>query len=191
MARKTIASPPHGRAVVAIGSRNRAKTEGVRKAFKQLLRDVEFKEADVAAMVKVQPMGMDETVRGARRRAELAIKKGEGADFGVGVEAGLVELVEGFFLNLQIAAILDSADHLSFGCSSGFPIPASFVAKLKQDRGELDRYTHELTGAAKVREEHGIVYRLSGRRLSRVEMTEQCVSMALIPWLNGKLYGFK
>jgi inosine/xanthosine triphosphatase len=175
--------------VVAIGSRNRAKTEGVRRAFKQFLRAAEFKEVDVAPMVKVQPMSMDETLRGAKRRAELAIRR-EGADFGVGVEAGLVELVEGFFLNLQIAAILDSADHISFGCSPGFPIPASFVAKLKDNRGELDLFTHELTGAAKVREEHGIVYRLSGRRLSRVEMTEQCVMMALIPWRNRRLYGF-
>jgi len=177
------------RSVVAIGSRNRAKTEGVRRAFGQLLGGVEFKELDVTAMVKTQPMSLDETVRGARRRAELAVSE-DGADFGVGVEAGLVELAEGFFLNVQIAAIIDSADRLSFGCSSGFPIPAKFVAKLKQGREELDRYTHELTGARKVREEHGIVYRLSGRRLSRVQMTEQCVSMALIPWLNAEVYGF-
>jgi len=106
------------------------------------------------------------------------------------VEAGLVELAEGFFLNVQIAAIVDTKGRLSYGCSSGFPIPTRFVERLMQSREELDRYTHELIGATKVREEHGIVYRLSGGRLSRVEMTEQCVSMALIPWLNGKLYGF-
>jgi inosine/xanthosine triphosphatase len=175
--------------VIAIGSRNRAKTEGVRRAFEHFLLDVEFKELDVTTMVKSQPMSMDETVKGARQRAELAITK-EGADFGVGVEAGLAELVEGFFLNVQIAAIADTADHLSFGCSSGFPIPTRFVERLKQNREELDRYTHELAGAKKVREEEGIVYRLSGGRLSRVEMTEQCVSMALIPWMNAKLYGF-
>ena len=67
---------------------------------------------------------------------------------------------------------------------------SSDLEKLKKTREELDRYTHELVGAKKVREEEGVVYRLSGRRLSRVEMTEQCVSMALIPWLNAKLYGF-
>jgi len=188
MARK-VAALIRERSLVAIGSRNRAKTNGVRRAFKRFLRDAEFRELDFTAKVNVQPMSMDETVNGARRRAELAIK-GEHADFGVGVEAGLFELTGGFFLNIQIAAIVDSKGHLSFGCSSGFPIPARFVTELKQDRGELDRYTHELAGAKKVREEEGIVYHLSGRRLSRVEMTEQCVSMALIPWLNGKLYGF-
>jgi inosine/xanthosine triphosphatase len=188
MARKTAASAWE-RSVVAIGSRNRAKTEGVKRAFKRLLRNVEFKELDFTAVVKIQPMSMDETVKGARQRAELAIKR-EGADFGVGVEAGLVELADGFFLNVQIAAIVDISGHLSYGCSSGFLIPTRFVEKLRQNREELDAYTHELAGAKKVREEEGIVHRLSGGRLSRVEMTEQCVSMALIPWLNGKLYGF-
>ena len=87
-------------------------------------------------------------------RAELAMKE-EGAEFGVGVEAGLVELAGGLFLNLQVAAVVDATGRLSFGSSSGFPIPAKFAAKLKENREELDRYTHELTGAKKVREEEG------------------------------------
>jgi len=188
MARKTTV-PAKGRPVVVVGSRNRAKTQGVQRAFRRFLKGIEFRELDVTAKVKTQPMSIDETVKGARRRAELAIKSG-GADFGVGVEAGLVELPEASFLNIQIAAILDASGHLSFGCSSGFPIPTRFVERLKQNSEELDRYTHELAGPKKVREEEGIVYRLSGGRMSRVEMTEQCVSMALIPWLNAKLYGF-
>ena len=138
MARKIVVSA-RVRSVVSIGSRNRAKTEGVRRAFKHFLRDVDFKELDVTAMVKNQPMNMDETVKGARQRAELAVKT-DGADFGVGVEAGLVELAEGFFLNVQIAAIVDSSGRLSFGCSSGFPIPSRFVERLRKNYEELDRY---------------------------------------------------
>jgi hypothetical protein len=74
MARKAAILTARGRSVVAIGSRNRAKTEGVRRAFKQLLRDVEFEELDFTAVVKTQPMSMDETVKGAKKRAELAIE---------------------------------------------------------------------------------------------------------------------
>ncbi len=182
---------PVGRIVVAVGSTNAAKTLGVKRAFSTLFRDMELKEVDATALVRVQPMTLDETVEGAHVRAKLALRS-PGADFGVGVEAGLVGLGKnrrGHYVNLQVAAIVDSSSHLSFGFSSGFPIPTRFVAKLKQGREELDSYTHELAGAKKVREEDGIVYHLSGGRLSRVEMTEQCVSMALIPWLNKKLYG--
>ena len=194
MARKTTPSvrPP----LVAIGSRNRAKVEGVRSVFKQFFRDVEFKELDLTTRVKIQPMSLDETVRGARQRAEFAIREEEAA-FGVGVEAGIIKLAEedndgkGFFLNVQIAAIVDSSRRFSFGSSAGFPIPARFVSMMEgQNRDELDKYSHELTGAKKIREEHGVVYHLSKRYLSRVEMTEQCVSMALIPWLNKQTFEF-
>ncbi|HVC27243.1 MAG TPA: inosine/xanthosine triphosphatase [Nitrososphaerales archaeon] len=184
--------PPGEHAVVAVGSTNAAKTAGVKRAFSPLFPKLELREVDASSLVRAQPMGLEETVEGAQERAIFALESAR-PDFGVGVEAGLVELGKdwpGHYLNLQVAAIVDSAGHLSFGCSSGFPIPKRFAERLKQGRGELDRYTHELAGARKVREEEGIVYHLSGRRLSRVEMTEQCVSMALIPWLNGKLYGF-
>lgn len=176
------------RDVVAIGSKNRAKTEGAKLAFKRFLPKAEFRSSDVTTRVRVQPMNLDETVEGARRRAELALVE-HGARFGVGVEAGLVGLGSGFFLNLQIGAVVDDSGHLSFGCSSGFPIPKTLASKLEDNSHELDHYTRELTGAEKVPEEHGVVYRLSGGRLSRLQMTEQCVSMALIPWLNPKLYG--
>ncbi len=142
--------------------------------------------------MRAQPLSLDETVEGAEERAIFALESAR-PDFGVGVEAGLIGLGKGWpghYLNLQVAAVVDFSGHLSFGCSSGFPIPKRFATKVKRNGEELDRYTHELTGAEVVREEHGIVYHLSGKRLSRVEMTEQCVSMALIPWLNKKTFGF-
>lgn len=185
--------PSRKRVVVAVGSRNAAKTAGVRRAFSAFFQDVEIKEVDTTSLVRAQPTSLDETVEGAEERAIFALESAR-SDFGVGVEAGLIGLGKGWpghHLNLQVAAVLDFAGHLSFGCSSGFPIPTRFVERVKQNREELDRYARELTGVREVREEHGIVYHLSGRRLSRVEMTEQCVSMALIPWLHAKLYGFK
>jgi inosine/xanthosine triphosphatase len=194
MTRKAATPPRHP--VVAIGSRNRAKVQGVMKAFAHYFKGVEFKELDLTSRVKIQPMTLDETVRGARHRAEFAIEE-EGADFGVGVEAGIIKLAEEtnegerFFLNVQIAAIVDSAHRLSFGSSPGFPIPTKFVSLLEGERVELDRFSHQLTGAKRIREEHGVVYHLSKRHLSRVEMTEQCVSMALIPWLNKGTFGFR
>jgi inosine/xanthosine triphosphatase len=184
---------PAKRTHVAIGSTNPAKMKGTRLAFSRTLGrgPVLLKGVDTTALVRSQPLSLDETVEGAQERAAFALETAR-PDFGVGVEAGLFGLGRawpGHFLNVQIAAVVDRAGHLSFGCSSGFPIPGGLVAKLKERREELDRYTHELVGVTKVKEEHGIVYHLSQRRLSRVEMTEQCVSMALIPWLNPKAYG--
>jgi inosine/xanthosine triphosphatase len=192
LTRRTAASTKS--VVVAIGSKNRAKVEGVRRAFTQLFPRAEFRKLDLTKHVKIQPMGLEETVEGARLRAEFAIEE-EDADYGVGVEAGIIKLAEGedgqrFFLNVQIAAVVDSAHRLSFGSSSGFPIPSTFVSLLEDTNAELDKFAHELTGAKEISEEEGVVYHLSKGSLSRVDMTQQCVSMALIPWLNRKLYGF-
>jgi len=177
---------------VAIGSTNPAKVKGTRLAFSHALglRTVTIRAVKTIPFVGSQPLSLEETVEGAQERAMFSLESAR-LDFGVGVEAGLVELGEGFpghYLNLQVAAVVDSEGHLSFGCSSGFPIPRRFAEKLKQSREELDRYTHELVGDKRVREEEGIVYHLSKKRLSRVQMTEQCVSMALIPWLNRRVY---
>ncbi len=182
---------PARRTRVALGSANPAKMKGTRLAFSHAFGTVVLKAVDTTALVRSQPLTLEETVEGAQERAIFALETAR-PDYGVGVEAGLVELGKGWpghHLNLQVAAVVDSAGHLSFGCSSGFPIPGKFASKLKESHEELDRYAHELTGAGKIREEHGIVYHLSGRRLSRVQMTEQCVSMALFPWLNPKVYG--
>lgn len=185
---------PAKRTQVAIGSTNPAKMKGTRLAFSRTLRagPVVLRGVDTTALVRSQPLTLDETVEGAQERAVFALETAR-PDFGVGVEAGLVGLGAAWpnhFLNVQVAAVVDRTGHLSFGCSSGFPIPSRLVAKLKERSEELDRYTHDLVGAGKVKEEHGIVYHLSQRRLSRVDMTEQCVSMALIPWLNRKAYDF-
>ena len=180
------------RLLVAVGSTNPAKEKGVRLAFSRAFGAVRLKQVDASSLVKSQPLTLEETVEGAEERAIFALESAR-PDFAVGVEAGLVSLGRGWpdhHLNLQIAAVIDRDGRLSFGSSSGFPIPAKFAKTLKQGGGELDRYALELTGAKKVLEEHGIVYHLSRRRLSRVEMTEQCVSMALMPWLNAKVYGF-
>lgn len=178
--------------LVAVGSRNPAKTKGTRAAFAHIFHRIELKAVDAAVgtSVKIQPLSLEETAEGARTRALFALNSAK-ADFGVGVEAGIVQIGKyhpGHFVNLQIAAVVDSPGRISFGLSSGFPIPAKFAAKLRRDRDELDRYAHDLTGAANVEEEHGVVYHLSGERLSRVQMTEQCVSMALIPWINKKTF---
>ncbi len=179
------------RTVVAIGSTNPAKRKGTSLAFSRVFKNVQLKTVDTTSLVRAQPISLEETVEGAQERAIFALESAR-PDFGVGVEAGLMELGKGWpdhYLNLQIAAVVDKAGALSFGCSSGFPIPARFVENLRERREELEQYAHELTGAKKIREEHGIVYHLTGKHLSRVEMTEQCVSMALVPWQNAKVYG--
>ena len=178
-----------GRPLVAIGSRNPAKTKGVRSVFPALAPGCTFVEVDTSSVVRAQPMGMRQVLAGASKRAGFALSSCS-ADFGVGVEAGILSVTPHQHINLQVAVIMDNEGHTGTGISSGFLIPERFVDRMRREGVELDRYSHELTGAEAITEEEGIVFHVSKGRVSRLEMTEQCVSMALIPWLNRKAYGF-
>lgn len=179
---------PEKERLVAIGSLNPAKTLGVRRVFSSFFYNCRFVEVSASSIVKVQPVGMDEVLRGATERARFAMSQSR-ADFGVGVEAGLLPVTPGQHINLQVAVILDNKGHSGVGFSCGFLIPEPFVGKMTRDGAELDTYARELTGASKVREEDGIVFHLTKGSVSRVEMTDQCVRMALVPWLNRNQYG--
>jgi len=174
--------------VVAIGSLNPAKALGIKHVFSGFFYNCTFAEVSTASIVKEQPVGMEEVLSGATKRARFAISQAHG-DFGVGVEAGLLTIDPHQHINLQVAVIVDEKGNSGTGLSCGFPIPETFVNRMQSEGAELDKYAAELTGAPKVREEDGIVYHLTKAGVSRLEMTEQCVRMALVPWLNAKQYG--
>ena len=178
------------RPLVAIGSRNPAKTLGVKNVFSAIFSDSRFVEIDVSRVVKSQPMGLREVARSASKRARFAIAEA-GAEFGVGVEAGLIAVAPQEHVNLQVACIVDKNGNSGLGLSSGFQVPRSFVRRMKKEGMELNRYSYELTRAEKISQEEGIVYYLTDGRTSRIQMTEQSVSMALVPWLNMEAYGVK
>jgi inosine/xanthosine triphosphatase len=178
-----------GQPLVAIGSRNPAKTKGVREVFPQFFPECRFIEVETTSVVKAQPVGMEQLLSGASSRAEFALSH-TAAFFGVGVEAGILTIAPRQHINLQVAVIVDNEGHTGSGLSCGFLIPDRFVERMLREGKELDAYSHELTGAEKIREEDGIVYHVSRGAVSRRQMTQQCVSMALVPWLNKKAYGF-
>ena len=181
---------PHTGPLVAIGSRNPAKTLGVKKVFSAFFRGARFVEVDASSVVRAQPVGIDQVLGGASKRARFALAEA-GADFGVGVEAGILSVGRRRHVNLQIAFIVDREGNSGLGFSSGFLIPEPFVRRMAREGMELDRYSHELTRAEKISKEEGIVYHLTEGRVSRLQMTEQGVSMALVPWLNAETYGVR
>ncbi len=173
--------------LVAVGSRNPAKTVGAKNVFQTYFPGCTFAEVDTRAVARAQPVGMDQVAEGALARARFALEEAK-ADFGVGVEAGLIAMPSGESVNLQVAVIVDREGHSGLGLSSGFVIPSLFTEKMREEGKELDSYSHELTRAEKITEEEGIVYHLTKGKISRLQMTEQSVSMALIPWLNKEAY---
>jgi len=102
---------------VAVGSSNKVKITAVRNLFTQVFGLVEVVSVDPEHSRVKQPQG-GATIEGAIARARRAISE-SGADFGVGVEAGLFfNEALGRHMDVQYCAVVDAAGRLTVGqCS--------------------------------------------------------------------------
>jgi inosine/xanthosine triphosphatase len=176
--------------LVAVGSKNPAKVKGVVKVFSQYFPKVDVQPIDASIVTRLQPHGLEEILDGATKRARFA-KRQLKADFGVGVEAGIVSVDSKFgFLNQQFAAVTGRGGKVSFGTSAGFALPSNLVKRMIREGRELEYYAEKITGVKRIAEKEGIVHYLTRGFISRTDLTVQCVTAALVPWLNTKLYCF-
>ena len=173
--------------IVAVGTKNPAKVEGARLAFTRYITDVTIRTVDSSSVTRAQPLGLDQMTEGAIARAKFAISK-LGGDFGVGVEAGIFQM-EGTYFDHQQAAVVDGKGRVSLGHSAGYPLPTKAVEEMIKAGRELERYAESLSGISEVGDKGGLVNHLTKGAMTRTDLTEQCIMMALIPWLHRDVYG--
>jgi inosine/xanthosine triphosphatase len=174
--------------IVAAGTKNPAKLEGIRAAFTRYFPEVELRPVDSSSVANAQPRGLEEMAAGATARAKHALSR-VSADFGVGVEAGIFTIGEVYFDN-QVAAIVDKSGKVSLGHSAGYMLPHDAIDKLFRDGKELERWAEEVSGIKEVGDKGGLINHLTKGKMDRTELTEQCVPTALIPWHHRAVYGF-
>jgi len=174
--------------IIAVGTKNPAKLEGVRRAFAKYYADIELRPVDSSSVAKAQPRGLDEMTAGATARAKFALSKA-GGDFGVGVEAGIFTIGDVYFDN-QVAAVADKSAKVSLGHSAGYMLPREDMEILFAEGRELERWAEEVSGISEVGDKGGLIQHLTKGKMTRTDLTEQCVVTALIPWLHRDTYGF-
>lgn len=174
--------------IVAVGTRNPAKVDGVRLAFSKYFEDVELRPVNSSSVAKAQPRGLDEMTAGATARANFALSMA-GGDFGVGVEAGIFTIGKVYFDN-QVAAVIDKSGKVSLGHSAGYMLPRDAMEKLFKDGRELERWAEEVSGIKEVGDKGGLINFLTKGKMTRTDLTEQCVITALAPRLHSDIYHF-
>jgi inosine/xanthosine triphosphatase len=174
--------------IIAVGTKNPAKVAGVRLAFAKYFPDTMIKTIDSASVTRAQPLGLDQMMQGAISRAKFALSK-LGGDFGVGVEAGIFQM-GGAYFDHQQAAIVDASGKVSLGHSAGYPLPTKAMEDMIKSGVELERYAESLSGIGEIGDKGGLVHHLTKGVITRADLTEECVVMALIPWLHKDVYGF-
>ncbi len=170
---------------VNVGTGNPLKVKAVRAAFEKVFEGepLDVKAISVEAGISSQPFG-EEVIRGAIRRAKGALGDGH---FGVGIEAGLIQLPGcDRPLNVQFCAIIDRSGRMTIGHGPGFELPEAVVQRLLQG-STLNREMSRLIGIAEIKETIGAIGVLSGGRIDRFAITREAVLMALVPRIGGEL----
>lgn len=169
---------------VNVGSNNLIKAQAVKSVFERAFGPTEVRLVPVEPGVPVQPFD-DETAKGARERARKALLD---ADFGVGVEAGLIWHQElQLYFDVQFCAIVGRDGKITIGHGSGFVYPPKVIERVLAGRPVGDVMS-ELTGIERLGHKIGAIGYLSKGLLTREQLTEQAVLMALIPRLRPELY---
>jgi inosine/xanthosine triphosphatase len=175
--------------IVAVGSTNPVKVKAVERVFSKFY-EVSVLMVPVSSEVPPQPVGLEVTIRGAVSRARNALTLSERAEFGVGIEAGLVQVpgtLSGY-MDQQFAAIVDRSGRVTLGGGPSFEYPTSIVSKVLGEGIEVGTAMDQLTGVEELGQKQGAIGYFSKGHLDRTSLTEQAVLMALLPRVNQRLY---
>jgi len=172
---------------VAVGSRNPVKIKAVENVFRRVYGEVSVEAVKAHPGVPSQPFGA-ETITGAINRAKSAFAR-EKFDLGVGIEAGLFKISgeAELTVDVQYCAIYDGS-WLTLGCGSGFEYPPAVLDEVLAGK-EVGDVMSRVAGIEDLGEKQGAIGFLSRGMLTRTQLTEQGVLMALIPRMNPHLYG--
>ncbi len=171
---------------VHVGSSNPVKQEAVRRVFARVFpcAPLEVKLVEVSLEIPAQPLGA-EVCRGAMARAKAALKE---ADFGVGIEAGLIwNETLGVYFDVQFCAVIDPEGQITVGHGPGFVYPDWVIQAVRagQTVGEI---MSQQTGIERIGHRLGAIGHLSKGLMDRTQLTEQAVLMALLPRIRPEIY---
>jgi inosine/xanthosine triphosphatase len=167
---------------VAVGSTNPVKGAAVRAVLARIVPSVSVETVSVPSGVPDQPFGDEQTIRGALGRARASRSELD-ADFGVGLEGGVVEMPDGSMRTCAWAAVVSRVGRHGVGGSLAMPLPES-VATLIRGGMELGHAMDELTRQTNTKHGAGAVGILTDGLVDRQGAYEVLVAYALAPFLS-------
>ncbi len=166
---------------IAVGSTNPVKVAAAETVLGQAFPGATFMAATVPSGVPDQPWGDEETRTGAFNRAVKALEKMD-ADFGVGLEGGVVETSVGL-MTCAWCAIVDSTGQVGYGGGVHILLPPP-VATALCEYGELGPAMDILVNEHNTKQGRGAVGILTNGLSSRQAAYEQLVAMAVAPFVT-------
>lgn len=168
---------------VGVATGNPVKIRAAERAFADVFgwEQTTIKQLHLDLDLPEQPIG--DAIAGAAIERAKTVQQNADVDFGVGIEAGLLQLPgSNHWMSVQICAIVDRLDRCSMGMGPGYELPLQIRDAVLSGEPLREAFQRLLN-----REDpdcRGAIYFLSDGLIDRVDLTIQAIRMALIPWIS-------
>jgi inosine/xanthosine triphosphatase len=185
---------------IAVGSTRKPKLAAVREAVDGMIdllapgTSFDIVAAEVESGVNHTPLSREESMRGARQRAEALQKVAEREarqwNYFVGLEGGLDAVVE----NGERRLFLESWAYVSdgrrghFGRSGALELPGALAEEVFVRGTELSIAIDRFAGEAGIRDAQGAWGVLSGNKITRQQAFRVALIAAFAPFFNQPMY---
>lgn len=172
---------------IVVASKNPVKINATKEAFEKVFPKEKFIVIGsiVPSGVSDQPMSDEETLLGAKNRAQGARKKRVKADYWVGLEGG-IDTFGGDLVTFAWGVILDRV-RSGEAKSASMLLPKKVVELIHQGK-ELGDADDIVFNRKNSKQENGTVGILTNDAITRTDLYRDTVILALIPFLNPTLY---
>ncbi len=170
---------------VLVGSKNKTKLEAVERAFSIYFPEFEVNGIEVKSGVPEQPKN-EEIYKGAKNRTLELRKLNSKADFFVGIESG-IELLSRNWFCCGVIYISDREGKENYGKSPHFKLPNEMLTNVLAGE-ELNRAKEEYFIRNRVESSETLIEFLTNGIIDRTELYKVGVIMALIPFINKRVY---
>jgi inosine/xanthosine triphosphatase len=185
---------------IAVGSTRKPKLAAVREAVDGMIdllapgTSFDIVAAEVESGVNHTPLSREESMRGARQRAEalqrVAEREARQWNYFVGLEGGLDAVVE----NGERRLFLESWAYVSdgrrghFGRSGALELPGALAEEVFVRGTELSIAIDRFAGEAGIRDAQGAWGVLSGNKITRQQAFRVALIAAFAPFFNQLMY---
>ncbi len=172
---------------VIVASKNPAKMRAVTQGFERMFpgENFEYVGVSVSSGVSEQPVSSEETLSGATKRAQNAMREFQDANFWVGLEGG-IEIKDGEVSASTWVVVLSQDGRIGKGKGGELFLPRK-IAELVINGCVLHDAVNSVLHENNAKE-NGVIGILTGDALDRAASNAIAVVMALIPFKNEKLY---
>ncbi len=172
---------------VVVGSQKNPKINAVKSVFAKYFPEdeIEVLGTDAASGVSSHPISAEESIQGARNRANNAALAEPSADYYVGIEGGLLEIGERAW-EIGWVVIRNKDGVYATGMGAGIEMGPTILNIIKEGR-ELDLILEDM-GFGRLGNANGFYGLATNDVVTRTDALTQAVAFALARFIHPELY---